>query len=288
MDILFRKMPESESDFDFTFDGLGITQCYIKSLSLSSDRARVLRKPHHHTGFEAHIIDKGSQNYEIGGECVTVSAGEMIIISPFVKHIASGESDETEKRAVSFVLREDGFLNSELSEIAPYKIAAAPKSIKTSLEIIESEREGRGSLYNQIITLKALECVLEIMRIVGVRESKQESVGELEDARVTLAKQYIKDNIRRPLTVPELASYCCISEKQLSRLFKKAEGIAAAEYIRANRIKHIEKLLANEEYSLRRISEIMDFSNEYYFNAFFKKYAGMTPGAYRRSIFKNE
>jgi AraC-like DNA-binding protein len=48
----------------------------------------------------------------------------------------------------------------------------------------------------------------------------------------------------------------------------------------------IEKLLSDPSLSLRQISEKMEFNNEYHFNSFFKKYAGMTPGAYRKSVVK--
>jgi AraC-like DNA-binding protein len=39
--------------------------------------------------------------------------------------------------------------------------------------------------------------------------------------------------------------------------------------------------------SIKDISEIMHFNNEYYFNAFFKKYSGMPPGEYRKMFCAN-
>ena len=46
----------------------------------------------------------------------------------------------------------------------------------------------------------------------------------------------------------------------------------------------IEKLLSDPTLSLREISEIMGFNNEYYFSTFFKKHGGSPPGEYRRMI----
>ena len=46
----------------------------------------------------------------------------------------------------------------------------------------------------------------------------------------------------------------------------------------------MEKLLQEEGLSLKDIREKMNCSSEYYFNTFFKRYSGMTPGAYRRFV----
>ena len=64
------------------------------------------------------------------------------------------------------------------------------------------------------------------------------------------------------------------------------EGIAPGEFIKNQRIRLMEKMLSDETLSLSEISEKMHFSSEYYFNTFFKKYAGMPPGEYRKRAAK--
>ena len=112
----------------------------------------------------------------------------------------------------------------------------------------------------------------------------EKTVEELEEVRLTLAKQYIGDNICNSISVDELADYCHIGKKQLTRIFLRGEGCTAAEYVRRARCLHIEKLLADPSQTLSGISEEMHFCNQYYFNTYFKRYSGMTPGAYRRSV----
>ena len=58
------------------------------------------------------------------------------------------------------------------------------------------------------------------------------------------------------------------------------------EYVSRKRCERIEKMLVDPTLSLHSISEIMNFNNEYHFNSFFKKYAGMSPGAYRKAVLK--
>ena len=56
----------------------------------------------------------------------------------------------------------------------------------------------------------------------------------------------------------------------------------AAAYIRSQKILRIEHLLAETDLSLKAISDRMHFSSECHFSSFFTKYAGLTPGAYRK------
>ena len=57
-------------------------------------------------------------------------------------------------------------------------------------------------------------------------------------------------------------------------------------YIRRERTELIRRMLDEGDLSLSEISEATGFQNEYYFNAFFKKNAGMSPGAYRKTVNK--
>ena len=56
------------------------------------------------------------------------------------------------------------------------------------------------------------------------------------------------------------------------------------KYIEISRILcyNVFAVMNESELSLKEISERLNFANEYYFNTFFKKYSGMTPGEYRK------
>ena len=134
-----------------------------------------------------------------------------------------------------------------------------------------------------LIENSILEILVSLFRQSGIKENESHIVLD-ENATISLAKQYIEDNIETALCVADVASYCYLSTKQLTRLFNKFEGISPGDYIIKNRVKRIEKLLANHSLSLKQISLIMNFENEYYFNAFFKRHSGMPPGEYRKML----
>ena len=283
MHILFKKNEESAAENELTFQGLGITQCYVKSLSTAADKNSILRTLHRHALYEVHIVVSGTQNYVIEDKKITVSSGELLLIAPHTNHLAVSESEDSKKRAVNFAIAEGSELASRLASISSYAVAKAPEKLLSILNFLDEEKTGHESFSAKLSELFSLECILLILRAVGVSDVEKASDAPTIDARVAMAKQFIGDNIQYNITMTELSSYCHLSTKQLSRLFRKAEGCSIAEYIRIHKIKRIKSLLTESDLSIKTISEIMNFSSEYYLNSFFKKHTGMTPGVYRKS-----
>ncbi|MBQ8431996.1 MAG: helix-turn-helix transcriptional regulator [Clostridia bacterium] len=289
MEILLHLAGTGNAPEEAVFHRFGIEQCYVKQLSLAQDRMHVTRKKHHHTGFEIHMVMRGEQIYEIGQTVVCVRAGEFLLLSPLVKHRTVEEAAETSKYSLSFRLRENSPLASALTDLSPYLKGRIPIAVLENVERIRAERGTQALCGSAILCNRAFECIILFLRLTnpeGLLELHEEQTGE--DVRLLLAKQYIADNLCQSLTVADIASYCCISTKQLTRLFERTEGVAVAAYVRRARCARMEELLANTARSLREISEEMGFQNEYYFNTFFKKHAGMSPGAFRKSVQKTQ
>ena len=284
MNIFFKRNEDIQGTKDLTFNGLGISECYVKNLNVISDRASILRTIHRHTSYEVHIILCGNQDYKIGENTFTVSAGELLLISPYTQHIAVSESDDYKKCAISFSLTKDSALNAKLSHISSHAVAKASEELLYLLNLLCAESSNASAFSKSISELISLECILLILRLVGAKDEETRNSEHIHDARVTIAKQFIQDNIQSNITIQALASYCCLGEKQLSRIFYSEENCTIAEYIRIHKLEHLKNLLASDNYSIREISELMNFSSECYLNSFFKKYTGMTPGAYKKAM----
>ena len=263
-------------------DRLGISQSFVKTIMEERDGRYTLKKPHYHTSFEVHIFDKGSAVYDIGGSSVFVDGGNMLVIPPRVVHSFKSGSYDAKKYTVTFCIERDTVFDG-LQGLTEYRLVKTPDEIKRVMGIFESKDAG-GDFDECISASQIFECISRIAALYS--NNKRVLHMSDEDARLTIAKQYINDNINRAPTVLEVATYCCVSTRQLARIFIDGEGVSVAEYIRLRRCMQAQKLLSSQEGSLSEISELMSFNNEYYFNAFFKKYAGMSPGAYRKSFKK--
>ena len=283
MKILFKQPENGLYNSANAVEEFGISQCFLKRISSKNDKLNITRKRHYHKYVEIHIIEKGYQIYELEGKRIRLDSGKLLIIPPQYNHSVAEQGKETEKYSFTFEIKNGGIAEQMISEIGAYFLCEVPSEVRKSIAYIEKEKRERKPYHTVLISNRVLECILQILRLLpsAVAETTEEQMG---DARLKLAKQYIEDNICYALSVDDIADFCHIGKKQLSRIFLCEEGCTVAEYVRRERCRHIEKLLSDPTKTLSGVSEEMHFCNEYYFNTFFKRYAGMTPGAFRRSI----
>ena len=283
MKIIF-KQPENDSyQSAVSLEKFGILQCFLKRITSKNDQPNVTRKRHYHKCVEMHIIEKGYQIYEVEGKCVRLEEGKLLMIAPQSYHNLIEEANETEKYSFTFELKNNCMAEQLISEMDAYFLCEMPTMVWENISYIEKEKRERKPYHTVLICNRVLECILQILRLLP-SAAAETMVEPLGDMRLKLAKQYVEDNICYAVSVDEIAVYCHLGKKQLTRIFLCEEGCTVAEYVRRARCRHIEKLLADPSQTLSEVSEAMHFCNEYYFNTFFKRYAGMTPGAYRRSV----
>lgn len=284
MKILYRQTPrkgENCSGFG-ALEAFGIGNCYFKHILQESVDKSNTKKRHSHTGFEFHLMIRGSQTYESAEGVFCVGAGEFIMMPPGKAHKFLSAEYPVEKYAVTFSY-------APAFEVKDICIKGKiPRRVIEAIGAVEEELARYLPFSETLIENCVLEIALCLLREClgeGGAEKRRAYVdGSVYDERVELARQFIDDNIEGPLQIGEVASYCYLSEKQLTRLFEIDMGMTVAAYIRQEKVRHIERLLADPSLTLLEISETMGFPNESGFNAFFKKYNGMPPGEYRKMI----
>lgn len=112
-----------------------------------------------------------------------------------------------------------------------------------------------------------------------VRKQKQQSYSK----PINKCMNYIYTHLYEELTLTHLADIADMHPNYLSSLFKKEVGIPIAEYIHRTKIDEAKTLLTFTDYSLLKISTILNFHDQSYFTKVFKKYTGVTPKKYKTS-----
>jgi len=275
--ILYRQPNEPESTMIIGTDGAPavIQNCYFKEQNLEQDMSKITKKRHHHAGYEIHMIIDGTHNYLVGAQRYDLYAGQFLLLPPQTEHQVLSDTSRCTKFSITFTVR-----GGSLSLLP--QCGCIPDGIMDNIRFILSEKEKARLTSHTLIGNRVFETILLLFRTCGWKERPALPEQADEDARLTLAKQFIRDNIEHNPTVSDAAQYCYLSTKQLSRLFDHADGISPAEYIRQEKIRHLESLISDSTLSLREISERMHFSSEYYFNTFFRKHYGMPPGLFRK------
>lgn len=262
----------------------GIHNCIVRLLHYKQDSAYISKLAHHHTSFELHVVIEGAATYEIENNLYRIEAGELLFLPPYVQHRFLESEVHTIKYSASFQFSPDCNNETFLQSLKKPIRTPSTKELLSALTFIHTESEHNKSLSDLLISNRILECVYIHFRLLGFRETDAEITAAPYDVRLQIIKQFISENIEQNLTVEDLAAYCHLSSKQLTRLFKQEENKTPLAYLKEQRMAHIKKLLTDKSLSFREISEIMHFSSEYYFHTFFKKEEGMPPGAYRKMI----
>lgn len=102
------------------------------------------------------------------------------------------------------------------------------------------------------------------------------------DLGLSHAREYIKKNIARPLSLEEIAWAVNVSEEHLCRMFREALNMTVMDYIRNLRLHNVKHLLVCEpELSLERVAERVGFSTVSLFCRVFKEVEQCTPREFR-------
>ena len=95
---------------------------------------------------------------------------------------------------------------------------------------------------------------------------------------VTLLEGKLYDRI----TLEDVCQRTYYSKTFLNGIFKKKTGYTIMQYYTLVKIREAKKLL--EDLSPSAVSHQLRFESPTYFTKVFKKYAGMTPSAYKKSL----
>ena len=276
MKILYK-----QTGTDATLTSLGIETCYLKHLCAKTDSKTTLRKEHHHTGFEIHFMNNGQQQYIIDNKTYILSDGYCLIIPPLKKHCVADAQYYNSKFSITF----NSLAPSPFTFLNEIVFCKSSERLTNNFNIILKESKAPSVFSKQIIAACIFEILVTLLRTCGYCAEKVCTEQSCDDDRLAIAKQYIKDNIASKITVSDVAAYCFLGTKQLTRLFDKYEDITPLCYIHKQKIKYIDSLLL-DGHALKDISEKMNFSSEYYFNNFYKKSTGISPGRFKKTHIK--
>lgn len=99
--------------------------------------------------------------------------------------------------------------------------------------------------------------------------------------RIHLVRDYIEENLARPLKLAELAAVAGVSVRQLGDIFAMETGWPPHRYVLHRRVERAKQLMATPELSLSHVALAVGFKSPAQFSRVFHQYAGMAPRTYR-------
>lgn len=108
-------------------------------------------------------------------------------------------------------------------------------------------------------------------------KSGTEDGGNFMDKAINYFDAHFTENI----SISDVADECDLSREHFTRIFKKASGKSPIEYLMSLRIRNANRLLENTTLTIKEISDLSGYRNEFYFSRAFKKISGTSPTQYR-------
>lgn len=236
-----------------------------------------------HDFWELTYVDTGEMHNVIDGVDYMLSQGEIMLFAPGQFH--SQYADENKSVCyVTIAFRMDNIDEVLFKDV----VFSADGEVKSLIEKMLSEREKQKTFSEDLMLCYLKETIINLARTKkldkAVKKAFEPFKQNIESDIVEAAKTYIKENISKRFTIPEIAESIPVSESYLSVLFKKNMGQTLNSYITERKMEIAKAYIRESRYTFTQISNMVGYNNVHYFSSSFKKHYKMTPTEYANSI----
>jgi transcriptional regulator GlxA family with amidase domain len=98
---------------------------------------------------------------------------------------------------------------------------------------------------------------------------------------------WIRENLRRELSLSSIARRAAMSSRSLSRHFREQTGTTPSQWVLGARVHRAQQLLEVTDQSMERVATDVGFGSTATFRARFHQIVGLSPRAYRRTFRAN-
>jgi AraC-like DNA-binding protein len=254
-------------------------------------------KPHKHTFFEYHYVTEGIMYTSLNGFEFPINPRNFYIIPPDTLHSHRQPIGTTH---AGFSFRWEFFKGNQ-SEFDCGNATAELDQVKDGFihAVLKPLLDEDDTVWDQIKQLLELglkesgllELQLEFIRLLlgitrlyaGEHDNGYTKVNSLwlENRTAETALRFIEENYNQEIDVHDVAKSVYLSYSHLSRVFKEHYGETIGYSLNKVRLRKAQHLLLCSEQSVGQVAENVGFQSEQHFCKLFKKFYGISPGAYR-------
>lgn len=247
---------------------------------------------HYHDEIEILFVESGERIFYIGEDEEKLSAGDIIIIDSLIPHSTFIYKDQISRL---FQFDPVKLTDEKKSKEYIYMFMRRSKNPYTLFKAGEKNTDELTYILNSIARYKTnadkgvdsyikgyIYILMGFMYKTCVWNDLGESIDENALSGIMKAVRFIEKNYSEILTLDDIAGAMNLNISYFCRLFKKATGSTAIDYLNFVRIQEAKNLLSERGKSIADIAFETGFSNIANFNRTFKKFNSTTPSGYRK------
>lgn len=154
-------------------------------------------------------------------------------------------------------------------------------------QIMTIIKEIENCSYSKIMKKAFLEAkIIELLLITLTNTTQKKSVSEINNTDkycLKIVEKHIKLNLKKELTIPDLALLAGVNTSKLKKDFKQVYSTTIFKYITALRIQKAKDLIQKENHTISQASYEVGYKNPQHFTVAFKKKLGYLPSQLKKN-----
>lgn len=248
-----------------------------------------------HDFYELVYVESGFYYVILDGERHTVPPGSVIFFAPNTFHSGDGATPiNATVRILSFECTSEVMhsfdnclfaLSEEERQLLGTVMDAAKDCLTYTAHGAMCLRPGaeaadlqRLKLLTELFLLTLYQKESEHLSVSGRAAVRKEEFRRISD--------YLKQNLKRPLTLPIIANECSVSVAKLKNLCRLFCNCGPIDYLISLRITRAKYLLRESTLNCNEIAEETGFASPHYFSRVFRARVGLTPTEYAKEPYR--
>jgi AraC family transcriptional regulator len=166
--------------------------------------------------------------------------------------------------------------------MAEENVSAAGRAgylVRRAITVLNTNRELAQRCLSDAATLLGVETLESDLGRHTTQDTFRSGLARWQARRVLT---HIDLNLASKLTVAALADLVALSNSHFSRAFRHALGFPPMAYVAARRVERAKQMMTSTVQPLCMIALACGFTDQPHFNRCFRRWAGVSPGAWRR------
>jgi len=277
--------------YDITYDEFNPTIYFLgKNTDTEHDPL------HSHDFAEIHYVLSGKGTFRVGDREYAIKPGDVLLCNPETLHHTT--SCETPVELFYLAFHDFHFKDTEPNHFPlPGGEAILHTSSATKQELTrcchDMIKENDSNRPGRYFMLKA--SLIKLMILI-IRESEQ--YDQLHDGcrletyrkgyAVDKIIDYLNENYEHKISLDQIARNMYLSPVYISKIFKEETGASPINYLIKIRLdKACNILMTEENPSIKEVAGRVGYEDVYHFSKLFKKYYGVAPLYYRKSMIES-
>ncbi|MEG1846957.1 MAG: AraC family transcriptional regulator [Lachnospiraceae bacterium] len=271
----------SSMRYDVTEDNSPYANANLLYISFAQSDTDWHSTPHTHACVELFYCIRGTGQFYIAGSYLNIGRDDLVIINPSVEHTEVGTvNDPLEYIVLGIDNIEFSFTKENELQFIRYNFQDKQDEIASLIKAMLKEIEVKNDFFESLCRHMLDVLLIRVFRYIDGKAIPSDGRDHKD---CSLAKKYIDANYPENITIDFLAELTHLNKFYLMHAFVREYGISPINYLIVRRIRESKYLLANTNYSLAQISNILGFSSSSYFSQSFRRIENSTPREYRKA-----